>query len=352
MRLRSVVAVLVLVVSLVPAGVATPSAQSEYRSMVEEYRSGRRGVLDKVGAADAAQIDGWLELARSTDGKAWDWETLRAAAIMHTEAWSAALRDQRNDAAKLHLETSIRLFERVRDLAPPQSDFIDRWRTVVSGLLRKTVNKGLADDFDQRTAPSFPADTARQAAMRSFLLGLEAERDASSAFVPSDYIASASFGMRQQSWASALTAYQDARQRNPDDKLTLLHLGRVRMRLNSWADARRDFTQAATASDPRVRYLALLFLGSIAERDGKYNEAEQSYLEAMKTYPLGQAWSLALSQLLSRTGREAEARKAIEVLGSRKGNVVEPLWTYLPPPALDVVDLQMSFNELRAEVVK
>jgi tetratricopeptide (TPR) repeat protein len=352
MRLRSVAALLLLVVSSGSAGVAGPSTQSDYRAMVEEYRSGRRGVLDTVGAADARDVNAWVELARSTGNQEWDWETLRAAAIMHTEAWSLSLRHQRSDAARMHLEAAIRLFERVRDLAPTQSDFIDRWRTVVSGLLRKSVNQGLADEFDQRTAPSFPASPARQAAMRSFLIGLEAERDASAVLGPTDHIASVSYDVRLRAWASALTSYQEALQRNPDDKLTLLHLGRVRMRLNAWADATRDFIRAATANDPRVRYLALLFLGSIAERDGKYEEAEQSYLHAMETYPLGQAWSLALSQLLSRTGREAEARKSIQVLGSRQGNLVEPLWTYLPPPALDLVDLQMSFNELRAEVVK
>ena len=352
MHLRASTAVLVLVASTVSAGVTAQSAPSTYRSMVDEYRSGRRSALDKVSAADASEINGWVELARSAINEEWHWETLRAAAIMHTEAWSAALRDQRNDAARPHLEASIRLFERVRDLAPTQRDFIDRWRIVVTGLLRKTVNKGLADDFDQRTAPSFPANPARQAAMRSFLLGLEAERDASAVLGPSDFIGSASFDMRQRSWARALTSYQEALQRNPHDTLILLHIGRVRMHLHAWADATQDFTRAKTADDPRIRYLALLFLGSIAERDGKYTEAEQSYLGAMETYPLGQAWSLALSQLLSRTGRETEARKMIELLGSRKGNLVEPLWTYLPPPALDVADLQMSFNELRAEVAK
>ena len=351
MRLRSVAAALVLVVSSGSAGVAQ-SPQSDYRSIVEEYRSGRQGVLDTVGAAEPRDVNAWVELARSTGNNEWDWQTVRAAAIMHTETWAAALRDQRHDAAKIHLKASIRLFERVSDLAPTQSDFIDRWRTVVSGLLRKTVNKGLADDFDQRTAPSFPAEPSRQAAMRWFLLGIQAERDASSALVPANYVASVSFDIRQRSWASALASYLEALQRNPDDQLTRLHLGRVRLRLGAWADASQDFTRATTANDPRVRYLALLFLGSIAERDGKYSEAERSYLEAMKTYPLGQAWSLALSQLLSRTGREADARKIIELLGSRKGNLVEPLWTYLPPSTLDVIDLQMSFNELRAEVVK
>ena len=348
----SIAAALVFVVCAGPAGLARQSAPSDYRSIVEEYRGGRRSAIDKIGAADAREVNAWIELARSAGNSAWDSETLRAAAIMHTEAWSAALRNQRDEAARVQLEAAIRLFERVRDTGPGQADFIERWRTVVSGLLRKTVNRGLADEFDQRTAPSFPTDPVRQAATRWFLLGLDAERSANEQHDRSDYINSVSVDTQQRSWASALVSYGEALKRDPDYKLVSLHMGRVRLRLHAWTDAARDLERAATANDPRVRYLALLFLGSIAEREGKYKEAEQSYLNAMETYPLGQAWSLALSQLLSRTGREAEARKAIAVLGSRQGNLVEPLWTYVPPPALDVVDLQMSFNELRAEVAR
>jgi hypothetical protein len=42
----------------------------------------------------------------------------------------------------------------------------------------------------------------------------------------------------------------------------------------------------------------------------------------------------------------------VELLTSRRGSLVEPLWTYLPPPRMQLGDYLAAFDELRAEVLR
>jgi glutathionylspermidine synthase len=60
-----------------------------------------------------------------------------------------------------------------------------------------------------------------------------------------------------------------------------------------------------------------------------------------------------LSQLLSRTSREAEAREVLAAfLTERRGRVVDPLWTYIPSPVVELDDMLATLAELRTEVMK
>ncbi len=127
-----------------------------------------------------------------------------------------------------------------------------------------------------------------------------------------------------------------------------LHLGRMRMIEGRAEEAAGYFERAQKSVDPRVRYLATLFLGSLDERAGRLDDAEKRYREALAAYGWGQAAHLALAQLLSRTGRDQEARALlIDRFGDRTVRVIEPLWTYLAGPD---DELGARFDELRAEV--
>jgi hypothetical protein len=132
------------------------------------------------------------------------------------------------------------------------------------------------------------------------------------------------------------------------DAEAALHLGRVKMITGFEDDADRPLRLAAAAPDRPVRYLALMFLGAIAERQLRYADAEQLYLAARDAFPWGQSASLALSHVLMQAGREADARAAIARHFTRAGGrVIEPLWTYLADPA---TDLGPTLNLLRAEI--
>jgi predicted Zn-dependent protease len=97
-----------------------------------------------------------------------------------------------------------------------------------------------------------------------------------------------------------------------------------------------------------VRYLALMFLGVIAERQARFDDAEKQYRAALDTFRWGQAAPLALSHVLMRAGREQEAHETLAAhFTATRGRVVEPLWTYLANPA---TDLGPSLDQLRAEV--
>jgi tetratricopeptide (TPR) repeat protein len=331
--------------------VAQPAAQADYRALVDAYRSGQSAALDRIATAAEADVHAWIEGARSDRSGTWNVEALRAAAIAHTEVWVRAIHDRRPESAVVHLRAATRLFERVRDDGPGQDEYIDRWRTVVLGLLARLVNQGQAEEFAARASALFPTNPQRERAIPGFNAGLAAERQGSEYGVRARSIMAFRDDSLQRWWAHAAASYVMALKRDPSHEMAALHLGRTRMLQGERAEAARHFTSVVDAGDPRVRYLALLFLGSLAEREGRDADAERAYVDALRAYPLGQAGLLALCQLFSRTGQETKARQIIAVLAARKGNV-EPLWTYLPPPRLDLVDYQMFLNELRAEVSK
>ena len=102
--------------------------------------------------------------------------------------------------------------------------------------------------------------------------------------------------------------YEEALRRDGSLHEAALHLGRSRLLLGELADARRWLeaaTQSPLASD---RYLAFLYLGSMEEQDGRFDQAEARYRAAMSAFAWGQSGPLALARLLSRTNRAAESR--------------------------------------------
>ena len=112
--------------------------------------------------------------------------------------------------------------------------------------------------------------------------------------------------------------------------------------------AKAGWPPAAAADTLPVRYLAMMLLGAIAERQGRYDDAAKQYRAALDTFQWGQAAPLALSHVYMRTGREQEARASLaEHFTITRGRTVEPLWTYLANPA---TDLGPSLDQLRAEV--
>ena len=105
---------------------------------------------------------------------------------------------------------------------------------------------------------------------------------------------------------------------------------------------------ASRAFDPRIRYLAFLFVGQIHNRNGGLDAAERLYRAAMAQYPAAPSAVYALSELLGRRGRDAESkRRLIELL--RQGRHVDPLWTFRLPPGQNA---SLQLDELRIEVMQ
>jgi hypothetical protein len=81
--------------------------------------------------------------------------------------------------------------------------------------------------------------------------------------------------MQLRWWSGAATHYVDALEADPDHLPAALHLGRIRMLQGNRPESRRLFQAATRANDEHVSYLAVLFLGSLAERDGNFEEAKR-----------------------------------------------------------------------------
>jgi tetratricopeptide (TPR) repeat protein len=87
---------------------------------------------------------------------------------------------------------------------------------------------------------------------------------------------------------------------------------------------------AAADADPRMRYLAWLFLGAIREAEGRPRDAVPAYQAAIRLLPDSQAPYVALSHAFHRLGERAPSREALREGIAREGRRHEgdPWWGY------------------------
>jgi hypothetical protein len=320
------------------------SAQSaSYRALVQSYRE-LGAETNALRAISREAVVAAVDQAISRDNS-WPWEELRAAAMLHSETCVTAA--DKGSTCEFQIMQAERLLERTMRLSPRQEDFAWRWYHVMARVLDSLGQKSLARGIETQAAQKWHLDLARAA----YLQGLELESRGSHEPVELRVTGSSAYdtaGARASHFAQAGELFTRALQQRPDLTVAALHLGRVRMLQGNGSEARTLFQSALTDVDPSVRYLAALFLGSLEEREGRFDGAEKLYRDAMQYMPYGQSAPLALSELLSRTGRETEARSALTARVLRmNAQVVEPFWTYGPDG-----DTATEFDLLRVEVWK
>jgi hypothetical protein len=141
---------------------------------------------------------------------------------------------------------------------------------------------------------------------------------------------------------SAGGEYERALQLDPRSSVARLHRGWVRFLLHD-DRARADFDAVvADASEDSARYLAHLFLGSVAEREQRWSDALQEYDAAHEIGPAYQTPYLAMSGLEARLGHEVRARDLALQCAHLVQTGVDPWWTY----HLGTVDLE-ALSRLR-----
>ena len=326
---------------------ATPQQETQptpaYRSLVDGYRRIGMTEIERLLTLPGDAIEASADAALSP-ASGWTWEDLRGAAMLHTDAALRALGSKDRSAALFHLARAERLLDRTVSLSRPQEDFVWRWYAAMPQRIKSLGGSGIENRLDAYAQNRWGQNRARMLYLRA----LEFEwRGANEARVVSP--GQSMLSMRNQAqgtWTGAATALVEALKEDPSLHAAALHLGRIRMLQGQPLEAIRLFRSALASVDPAVAYLAALFLGSLEEREERFVEAESLYRDALARIPYGQAAPLALAQLLSRTGREAEARGVLAAgLLRPRAFVVEPMWAYGPPdedPATQIDLLRME----------
>ena len=325
-----------------------PADLDAYRHVIDAYRDG--DVLP--GQTVVAGADGISIVNRVVDpASGWAAVDLAAAAMFHTDIGLRLARTPNPQEAAAHVDAAASLMRAAVDRDPARVTFARRWRSTVAGLLYAYGARELAATIALDMMPWLAEPDQQTQARSAFSLGLTVEIGAAVAGPLSGNLPKRSAPLRVEARRALLDAskhFQNALARDPTDTEAALHLGRVFAVAGREVDADRPLRAAAASPDRPVRYLAMMFLGTIAERQSQYSDAERLYLQALETFPWGQSAPLALSHVLMRQGREADARATVaRHFGGTRARVVEPLWTYLSDPA---TDLGPSLNLLRAEV--
>ena len=333
--------VLILFLTLDPPAMAQ---FADYRGLVNAYREEGHADTGTVLAMRHDVVSAAVDQAVSGAAQ-WPWEDLRAAAMLHSEACIVVV--DKAAECEFHIMQAERLLARTVALSPRQEDFAWRWYRVMPRVLSGLGQKSLAKGIDTQATEQWRSDRARA----SFLQGLEVESKGSHEAVPQMASGPSSYdrtGARASYFVQAAELFTRALMYRRDLTVAALHLGRIKMLQGNAAEAAAHFRSALTDVDPAVRYLASLFLGTLEERDQHFDAAEKLYREALTHFPYGQSAPLALSELLSRTGREAEARRVLAARLMRVNTeMLEPFWAYGPE---DVPATR--FDLLRVEVWK
>lgn len=333
-----------LLLTLACLALTTPAASQaqDYRTLVDDYRRYGASIVRKAAALTDDRIaEGRHQIAGS-------WEDQRAAAMLHTEAMIVLAGDERLSDATRHLDVAVSLLDEVVKASPAQQDFAYRWFTVTESLLRQYRASASADALRRKARDRFSEAFLQARAAFDDAVVFEVQGCRQGVTLSAQALGKQGGAQLPSRWfLPAARRFQSLLDKDPAFLAPALHLGRLDMLEGRLDTAAAFFERALAAADPRVRYLARLFLGSLDERADRLDGAENRYRAAIAEYPWGQSAQLALAQVLSRTGREGEARTLLLDRFGKGERLIEPLWTYAVMPG---DELGARFDELRAEV--
>ena len=226
-------------------------------------------------------------------------------ALAYRSQWDACLRE-----AEQWARAGLKLFPRDPDLLMAAGSAIEEAATLAAGTA---------------TAEGSPM-TARQR---------DAARDAAAE--------------RRASYVRARVLYEDATVA-ADRPLARVRLGRVLWHLGDLDAARTALEHAVGSgtSDPRLLYLAYLFLGRVHEDAGRLDHAVEQYRVALDLDPSAQAAAVALSHALRTAGEAEESRSVLRTALAQAGRRPhrDAFWEY---PMGDAGRYEELFADLRRE---
>ena len=305
------------------AGANAAPRDADYARLVATYRGG--DIVSAVG-----EIARWPEERINTarrEAKASPEHLARTVAMLHTEAAFALLPDRR---AGTHLSAA----EAFVDALPGQDadGFVARWRVlaathdVMSGRttdaqvrVRRARGKGAHGRHAELMLVAL-----QEIQIRRRLGGRVRDEGTELVTVPSV----GGSGLSGVEKGTALApAYGRVVEMYPDFLAARLRWGWA-LFVNRSPNARAQLEQvAARATRPDLRYLAQLFLGAIAERENRLDDARRAYEAAIAAVPQQSALIglIAVARALGDQPRLVQAVRTLQGLTAANG---EDPWTY------------------------
>lgn len=277
--------------------------------------------------------------------------TVEAAVLMHAEAGLLSLAALSEVEAETHLGVSVTLYQWSRDAAADARNWAEARRRTFKGP--PTPGLEIGERIDRRDfyvalaaaalAIGFPhtahpfAEKARHAAP------LDAEVQLVYGCVAASRAEEFAIRHRdsdaERSREAAGKALLDALALDPGLHEARLRLGKLLLDQQRTIEAEGLLAAVDERSaDDRQRYLARLFLGRVAERRGRLDEAAGFYRRALEAWPDSQAARLALGHAVERSSGPAPARPLVAAslaASQRLDRVADPWWLYpFGPPGL------------------
>jgi tetratricopeptide (TPR) repeat protein len=311
----------------VAAAYASAHRTADQTSVLREVRGWRPQEIEAVVAHLQRQAKRLRSVPTAPDDIAFG--TVEAAVLMHADAGLLSLQALRLAEAEVHFEASVTLYEWSRGAAVEARNRAE---------IRERID---SRDFYVALAAGalgigFP-DTARPFAEKARLTAL---LDPEVQLVFGCVAESLSEEQRLRHRVSEAARRRDEADAALRDALALdagllearLHLGKLHLDRRRLIEAEPLLEEVETRThDDRQRYLARLFLGRVAERSDRPDEATRFYQRDLEAWPDSQAARLALGHALERSSGPAAARPMVAAslaASQRLDRSADPWWVY------------------------
>jgi tetratricopeptide (TPR) repeat protein len=315
-------ALIARLVALLLLAAAPPAAAQQwaaYDALIEQYVSG------DAGAAIAA-IQSWngsTVSAASGRGRALPAALQRAAVMLHTDAALGFLYVGRNGDGSTHLTAARRILAAMRSGRPDERTHIfeRRWFAFVASVFTAQAKLDEAAAILRDGFALYPRDALLHVA-RGAIAEMSATLNAA------DPRSGNQLTRLGRTWDIAAADY--LRALAFDDTLAIAHLHLGWVRLVAGDERCQPNLEAALtrADDDRTRYLAHLFLGRLAERQNRIDDARREYEAALTVGGSFQTAYVALSRVEESLGHSARARELAQQYAALLDNNEDPWWDY------------------------
>ena len=337
--------------------VAAAYGSADHAAALREIREWPPGVV-RAAVADLRRRSRQLRSVPTSPGDI-AFGTVEAAVLMHAEAGLLSLEALDLAEAASHLGASVALYQwsreaaleirardeaRPRDFGPtpgleirPRIDIRD-FSVALAAAALAAGSPTTAHPFAERARRMAPLDPEVQLVYGCVAEGLAEEQLLR-------HRESAAAAWRDQ----ATVALLDALALDGGLLEACLHVGKLHLERGRLTQAERRLQEVASSGDDRQRYLARLFLGRLAERHGRPDEAAGSYRRALEAWPDSQAARLALGHAVERSfGPKAALPLVWASLAAsqRLDRSADPWWLYrFGPPGLAKAALERVWTE-------